>query len=176
MRTPHQSGISEPGNCVPLELRPVHGRIGVWPRETLEPGTVVLRLAGPLRTEPTRYSIQLGNHLHVDASGNLDDELNHSCDASARFDFENMVLVAKRRIEPADEITINYCATEDVLRTPFHCDCGSPRCYGFVRGFAFLAAAQRMELYDELSPYLKQRLDASQKGPRNAHPIRNADG
>lgn len=152
------------GNRVLIEMRRVHGRIGVFPRETLEPGTIVLRLAGPLRAEPTRYSIQLAKHLHVDAGGDIDDELNHSCDASARFDLDNMMLIAKRRIEPRNEVTINYCTTEDVLRAPFHCDCGSPRCYGLVRGFAFLTAARQMELYDELSPYLRQRLDASQKG------------
>lgn len=75
------------------------------------------------------------------------------------MDTQAMGLVAKRDIASGEEITINYCATEDVLENPFTCDCGSSRCYGFVRGFRFLTQDQRLLIKDELSPYLRSVAD-----------------
>jgi hypothetical protein len=161
MKLPNQPGESEPSDECLLELRPRGNRIGLFSRVDISAGTVILRLSGPLRSRPTQYSIQLGDDLHLDAGGNVDDELNHSCDASARMDLEAMSLIAKRKILRDEEITINYCATEEALDHPFKCDCGCQGCYGFVRGFRFLTQDQRKKIQDELSRYLKKKRFAS---------------
>jgi SET domain len=144
-----------------VELRPSGNRIGLFSRVDIVKGSRILPLTGPLRSRPTRYSIQLGEELHLDAGGNIDDELNHSCDASARMDLETMTLVAIRAISRGEEITINYCATEYVLNHPFTCDCRSECCYGYIRGFRFLKREQRIRIQNELSPYLKQYFDSA---------------
>lgn len=168
MEWPKPSGESGPTDksCM-VELRPTGDRVGVFARVDIPAGTVILPLMGPLRIHPTRYSIQIRENVHLDAGGNLDDELNHSCNASARMDLVAMSLIAKRKIARGEEITINYCATEDVLGHPFQCNCGSPGCYGFVRGFRFLTPGQRSRIQDDLSPYLKERF-ASADSTHNA--------
>jgi SET domain-containing protein len=158
MKPPSPRGESDSrGEASLVELRSNGRRIGLFARAPIAAGTVIMPLAGPLRSQPTQYSIQLDDHVHLDAGGRIDDELNHSCDASARMDLDTMNLVAKRPIAPGQEVTINYCATEEVLANPFTCDCGSPGCYRVVRGFRFLTADQRRLLEGELSPYLRKR-------------------
>lgn len=107
----------------------------------------------------TRYSIQLEETSHLDRhpQGSMDDYLNHGCRPNARFDPENLIVCALRRIRPGEEVRINYCATEEELAAPFACDCGSPDCYGRVAGFRFLDRARQVELSPLVSPWLKAK-------------------
>ncbi len=59
----------------------------------------------------TRYSIQLGEQRHAVPGGALA-FLNHSCAPNCVVDTEGLALVALRGIDPGEELTIFYPATE----------------------------------------------------------------
>jgi hypothetical protein len=143
-----------------LTLRSKRGRTGVFTATTIPDQAVILHMQGALLAEPNLYSIQIDETRHLGQGGLIDDEMNHACVANAYIDFSNLKHIrirAARAISRDEEVTINYCATEDILAEPFECDCGSTLCYGRVKGFRFLAASQQQELVRYLSPYLLQR-------------------
>jgi hypothetical protein len=144
-----------------LELRPSRNGQGVFTTSLLRQGEEVIRMRGALVPHPTKWSIQIDEFRHLDASHFIDDDINHSCNPSAHIDFSQLAVLAKRDIKPGEEITIDYCATEDVLSHPFQCTCGHANCYGLVRGFRFLEATIREALRPFLSPHLRRLLDES---------------
>lgn len=56
----------------------------------------------------------------------------HSCDPNTWLDGLN--LVARRRIEPGEQITIDYGAFRDETMEEFACTCGAPTCRGVIHG------------------------------------------
>jgi hypothetical protein len=119
-------------------------------------GEVVIRLDGAVYPQPSRYSIQVGAHAHLDDLGVVE-ATNHSCEPTAFVDFsagEPTHLRAIRDLPIGTEVTINYCATEEEMTSPFRCNCGSARCYGVVGGYRLLEPSQRDRLARWLSPYL----------------------
>ena len=111
--------------------------------------------------EQTRHSIQIGARRHIDtleaSRFEADDFLNHCCSPNAFFDTLTIEVRALKDIEPGEEVVLNYCATEEELVEPFKCECGSPDCYGMVRGFRFLSQSQQEALRDIASPWLKTK-------------------
>ena len=125
--------------------------------QQLAKGEVIVALAGDLVNEPNHYSIQIDAATHIGNSGQINDELNHSCTPNAFVDFsisEQLVVRALKSIAPDEEVTIDYCASEERMTDNFECDCGAGNCYQQVRGYAFLDPEQREMLKRQLSPYL----------------------
>jgi SET domain-containing protein len=63
--------------------------------------------------------------------------VNHSCDANSEiiFDQKGIFLRSKREIQPGEEITLDYCSTEE-KNVLIECKCNSPKC----RNYFFLTA------------------------------------
>lgn len=161
-RTPH---------TLDPQLHPPAGRVRAVERAgrratvaavDLEPGAVVLFVDGDLVARPSRYSVQIGTHLHVDV-GNCPDTdgssgqyvwrfLNHSCDPNAVLD--GRVLLARRAIAADEEVTFDYDTNEWDMAEPFLCNCGTRRCRGWVRGFRHLSPDQQADLLPMASPHL----------------------
>lgn len=112
-------------------------------------------------TERTRHSIQIGASRHIatrEASRFQDDDfLNHGCSPNAFLEASTLQIRALSEIERGEEVLLNYCATEEELFEPFVCNCGSPECYGLVRGFRFLSRRRQEALRDIVSPWLKTK-------------------
>lgn len=120
--------------------------------------TIILNLKGKIMSTPNVYSIQLGAKKHLNKGNSIDDYLNHSCEPNCAMDIHKMALVSIQNINAGDELTINYCATEEKLANPFICLCGSLHCYGVIKGFDYLNRKQKKRLYSILSPYLKAKV------------------
>jgi SET domain-containing protein len=128
-----------------------HGsdHLGVAAERDFAAGQVVLALDGRIVARPTRYTVQVGDHEHVDAEARPErgDEfplwrfLNHSCAPNTRID--GRTLVALTAIGAGEEITFDYDSTEWDMASPFACACGAPGCRGMVRGYRHLGPAQR---------------------------------
>ena len=119
-------------------------------------GEAVIWMLGRRIDGPTRESIQIGDGIHVDNNG-LVDFTNHACEPTAFVDLsssEQPCIRVLRDLEVDAEITIDYCATEEAMSTPFECGCGAVCCYGEVRGYRFLTPAQRETLGDRASAFL----------------------
>jgi len=80
--------------------------------------------------------------------------VNHSCDPSAWL--EGLDVVARRRIEPGEEITLDYATFYNERMPAFECDCGSDRCRGTIRGTDYLE--DFVESYGaHVSDYVRRR-------------------
>ena len=132
-------------------------RKAVFTRKKIPAGNTILRMQGEIMSRPDVYSIQIDTSKHLGPGGLIDDEMNHSCDANARINFDNLTIESKKDIEIGEEVCINYCATEEELASPFTCDCGNPRCYGIIKGFKHLNEMQRKSIKNDLSPYLQKK-------------------
>jgi hypothetical protein len=111
---------------------------------------VVLEFTGVLVESPDRYSLQIGEQLHMKPPAELSPEdddpryrwrfLDHSCRPNAAV--RGTLLIAIAPIAAAEEVTFDYNTTELEVACPFECRCG--HCGGQrIRGFAHLSAAEQ---------------------------------
>ncbi|MFO8015589.1 MAG: SET domain-containing methyltransferase [Candidatus Woesearchaeota archaeon] len=135
----------------------------VFAKKEIEEGEKILEFERNFVKRQTRTSMQVDEGPHQestdpDAAENF---LNHSCEPNAYIDFDDyggLSLRALRQINKGEEITFNFLTTEWELAEPFDCRCGSPRCYGRIKGFRYLSREQKEKLRPLLSPYLKRRM------------------
>ncbi len=59
---------------------------------------------------------------------------NHSCDANTAYSGLNVI--ALKKINKSDELTLDYAKFLDDNMMPFHCTCGSEKCRGLIVGKA----------------------------------------
>ena len=132
-------------------------------RTGVVPGGLIAELAGVVIGRPDRYTIQLGPAEHLDAFGVASTEdlmarfpwrfLNHACRPNSAV--RGRRLYATAAIKAGDEVTFNYNTTEFDMAEPFACRCGAPECRGgMVRGYRYLAAADRDALRASVAPHV----------------------
>jgi hypothetical protein len=157
---------SEPTPLDPrLAVLRSNGQFQVVALAPIARGETLLYVNGRVVDRPSRYSVQIGAHEHVDppVPDDLADDmdrhawrfLNHSCEPNAVL--RGRTLVAQRDIARGDEVTFDYATTEYEMAEPFACGCGAARCRGLIRGFTALTAAQQQELAPQLAPHLHAR-------------------
>ena len=83
-----------------------------------------------------RYTVQISRDKHTEV-GKLS-ALNHSCDPNVILDTENLLMVARRDIAKAEELSFFYPSTEWEMDAPFICLCGAANCIHVVAGARFL--------------------------------------
>lgn len=158
------SGFSSPFEvvCDPHGCRLVASR-------AIRAGERVLVISGSQRTKPSKYSVQIDEHLHLDVAEDCPVDvmkarhpwcfLNHSCDANTYV--RGTEVVALRDIGVWDDVTFNYNTTEYRMASPFACRCGARTCLGEIRGFSHLPAAERERLRPWLAAHLQRHLAPS---------------
>ena len=130
-------------------------------------GASVIWLDGCVVTAPTRFTVQLGADIHLDAPPASSERermerypwlfLEHACRPNTRLGgSDGRSLLAHAPIAVGDVLTFDYEANEVEMAAPFVCDCGA--CDGRkVRGYAHLAPTERALRRDRLSPHLLNR-------------------
>jgi SET domain-containing protein len=68
---------------------------------------------------------------HYVAENGIDKHMNHSCDPNTWW-IDNDTMVARRDIQPGDEITYDYATTEIALDFEMTCLCGTEACRGLI--------------------------------------------
>ena len=122
-----------------LEIRATASGLGVVARQRWATGAVVTELSwGPLQHEPSRSTIQCGEHVHAEPLPPQLRYVNHSCAPNVTFDIDAQVVRAVRDIAPGDELTYFYPSTEWQMAEPFVCGCGAAECLGEVTGASHL--------------------------------------
>ncbi len=131
-----------------IEVRRIGKSMGVFTKASIAKGDTILFLKGLLTDKPSRYSIQLNNHFHLEVpEGELTiftDEylwkfLNHCCDPNAMVETEEKRLIAIKDISAGEEICFNYNTTEYELAAPFECFCNHH--VVLVKGYKYLSPA-----------------------------------
>jgi hypothetical protein len=142
----------------------------------IQEGERLFRMEGDRVSRPSRYSVQIGEELHMDLGPGYSSEemldryfwrfMNHGCDPNMLIAGEDVL--ALHDIEPGETLTFNYNTTEWNMAEPFRCRCGSPQCLGTIRGYKHLTAAQREELFPPAAPHLLRRAAMeSQRGTQS---------
>lgn len=140
-----------------IELRRGSEGLGIFAREAIAAGEVLVCLRHVFVDRPERHTIQLDEHLHQAGTGDIDDYFNHSCDPNTYLDFQRLQFVARKPLAAGEELSFNYLTSEWDMAAPFTCGCGSPGCVREIRGFLHLTADQRESIVPWLSPFLLRR-------------------
>jgi uncharacterized membrane protein YeiB len=122
------------------------------------PGDVVFPLEGQPVPRATRFTIQIGEHAHLDP---VSDEvspwgsLNHGCDPNVAIDVPRRAIVARRALGAGEELRFDYNTTEWELAESFTCNCGAPWCAGVIRGFSHLSHARQRVMLADAAPHIR---------------------
>jgi cyanophycin synthetase len=142
-----------------LEVRV--GRLGkcVHVTRTVPRGKVLLRTWGEKVPERTRHSIQVDFHTHLLVPSPLL-FLNHSCEPNCglliRRGVEEIELHALRRLEPDEELTLDYDTFEwEILFMDEPCLCDTPSCRGSIRGYKHLPRKVRESYGHYIAEHLR---------------------
>jgi SET domain-containing protein len=147
---------------------------GVFARAPIPQGELIVTFTGPLwhvtEVDWSDYHLQVAEDYYLGPSGDVDDLINHSCDANAGFR-RGLSLAARRDIEPGEEITMDYGAVIDEEGFGgFTCACGAATCRGMVRSFRDLPPAEQLQLEPWLLPYLVEKYAALLTSLAHPHP------
>jgi hypothetical protein len=136
----------------------------------IEPGELIAvwsgRIIGPdeldeLEPEIRRHTVQVEEGLYL-ASLTPDeppDYINHSCEPNAGLDGQ-VAIVAMHRIQPGEEVTIDYAMCDGSAYDEFDCECGSALCRGHVSADDWRNPTLWERYAGHFSPYLQRRIDA----------------
>jgi D-alanine-D-alanine ligase-like ATP-grasp enzyme len=85
-----------------------------------------------------RHAYPLTDEIYVKAERDCSQwkPLNHACDPNAWF--EGLNVVARRDIQPGEQITLDYAMLYGEEMPLFECHCDSPTCRGIIRGTDYL--------------------------------------
>ena len=138
MAEPRRRSWLAPG--VEVRPSPIEG-MGLFAARAFAAGEVVAVLGGRLvddagwaaaaaRGPVSGYAISEGRHLLQD-----DDDParygNHACDPTTEL-IDEVTLVARRRIEPGEELTSDYATMTADPRWSMPCRCGATSCRGTI--------------------------------------------
>lgn len=148
-----------------------NGFAGVFAARHYSRGDRLLPLDGHAPSPKTRYSIQIGVDRHLDPDSRPNGfpgatapwkYLNHACDPNLEIDLDAMCFAARRDIAAGEELTFNYLTTEWDMASGFQCLCGSDRCFGTIRGFAYLPPDEQSALLPFAAAHIRTLYDRSQ--------------
>jgi uncharacterized protein len=121
----------------------IHGT-GLFAKSAIREGARILEYVGERITKAeslcrceadNEYIFALNSEEDLDGNvpRNAARFINHSCDpnSEALMEGEHIWIVARRAIQPGEEVTFNYAYDlEDYDKYP--CRCGSPKCVGYI--------------------------------------------
>ena len=155
------------------------GGKGVFAMRRFERGALLCAWGGAIMTgdelrrlqhEAQFYAVQIEDDLHLvtpcDRVGGAD-FVNHSCEPNALLSGASN-LVARRRIEPGEEVCFDYATSDSHDGLRFACECGAPNCRKFVRPDDWRLPELQRRYRGSFSPYLKRRIAAEASGRRPA--------
>jgi SET domain-containing protein len=111
-----------------LEFRDGIQGLGVFVKKTIKKGSVLFKMQGTVVAHPTRTSVQVGANKHIEDL--IGSHVNHSCSPSAKVNPETQSFVSIKDLKEGDEITFDYNESEDILSSPFQCECCGKRILG----------------------------------------------
>jgi cyanophycin synthetase len=145
----------------PADVEVRQGRLGkaVHALKAFEKGQTVLCGWGRPTPSRVRESIQVDGDLHIVPPPPLL-YLNHSCEPSCGIliqrQAERLEVRALRRIEPGEELTVDYATFEqEIAGYNGRCLCGAPSCRGRITGYKDLPEALREAYGPYIAPHLR---------------------
>jgi hypothetical protein len=152
-----------------IELRPsAIAGLGLFAAAPFDAGEVVSIGGGRLMTDE-EFAAHIKGKATYNASAvgeglNLvmaDDDPatygNHSCDPNTWLTDE-VTTVARRTIQPGDEITIDYALMTNSPAWQMVCHCGAASCRGVITGLDWQRPELQIEYAGHFAPFLNKRI------------------
>lgn len=137
---------------------------GAYARVGIPVGTLVLPLTGHIvhrkdlgEDAYERPILQVAEDLFLEADGEADDYINHSCNPNLAFTKDGLGFYALRPIRQGEELTFDYATSEDDGEWQVKCLCGAKECRGIITGFPSLSEKDQERLYPYCLPYLRAK-------------------
>lgn len=143
--------------------------MGVFAREGIGESTLLAMWTGvvvdeeqlegiPAEIRP--YVAQVEENLYLVSLPPIEpaDYINHSCDPNAGMSGQ-IGIVARRDIQPGEEVCIDYAMCDGSPYDEFQCSCATPSCRGHVTGNDWMMADLQERYHGYFSPYLQRRID-----------------
>jgi uncharacterized protein len=135
----------------------------------LEPNEPMILIADVLRMSPSEQDAILQyayecSPTHLVCEQGEEKFMNHSCDPNTWW-LDNETMVARRDIQPGEEITYDYATTEIVIPYTMTCRCGSAICRGVVSNNDYLDPVWQARFGDHLPTHTRQAI-ARAKAPQ----------
>ena len=159
--------------AVEVRASPIAGH-GLFATERILAGTVLIRFGGRLVTTVELHrlfasaaltddyvdtiAVGLDEHL-VLPTGTIAHFGNHSCEPTTWL-AGPLELVARRDLEPGDEVTSDYGVTSDDESFRMDCACGAPTCRRTVTGTDWMRADLQVLHEGRWPPGLQRRIEA----------------
>ena len=89
--------------------------------------------------------------------------MNHSCDPNTWW-LDDETMIARRDIQPGEEITYDYSTTEIAVPMDITCRCGSPLCRGRVTNNDYLITDWQKRYGDYVPTHTKKAIARAQNG------------
>ena len=156
---------------VPVEVRRANDQkdFGLFSLVRLPAGTIIARDGGKLLTSvqdvPTEYKgyqVVFDEGLYL-TPHDLDQKdlccfLNHSCAANVSR-IGSLIFVAKREIQPGEELTIDYGPlTAGIAHWKLDCACGAPNCRKVITGFDWQKSELAKFFWTEWPSFIQKKL------------------
>ncbi len=111
-------------------------------------------------------SIQIDDHLFLVGPPDAEpgDWINHSCDPTAGI-LGNVLIVARRDIDPGEELTFDYAMCDTADYDEFECACESPLCRGKVTAQDWMLAELQRRYDGWFSSYVARRIAGLARQP-----------
>jgi hypothetical protein len=155
-----------------IEVRPTKDRgRGLFAKVAIPQGEEVVRFGGiPMTAEEIRAG-RANPHSFIAVSEDCfvgvpvgspeqgDEYLNHSCDPNLWM-IDEVTLVARRHIQPNEELTADYAMWEfdESWQAPWRCTCGASECRGKFTGIDYRTERLDRKYCGHIAPFLKERL------------------
>lgn len=132
----------------------------VYAAQPIQKGTIILEGWGPLISERTQHSIQVGPDEHVLIDGPLQ-LINHSCEPNCGVAIHNetqsLEIHAIQEIASGEELYIDYATFEfEIEHFPNRCLCQKPGCRGTITGFKDLPEHVRESYGHYIAKHLRE--------------------
>ncbi|MFD9541511.1 SET domain-containing protein [Streptomyces sp. NPDC060022] len=147
-----------------IHSSPIAGQ-GLYATVPIPAGTAVMLLGGTLiddaalvaLTPPySSLTVEPGRHLLLDPAHPVRYG-NHSCDPTL-WHIDATTLTARRRLEPGEELTVDYATHTGYESWTMACRCGTPVCRGTVTGSDWRLPGLQRRYAGHWSPPLRDRI------------------
>lgn len=118
------------------------------PNQPVIPISEVLTWSEEAQEELLHFSYQCSD-THIVSEQGIEKFMNHSCDPNTWWS-DNDTMIARRDIQPGEELTYDYSTTELAIPFVMECGCGSPACRGTISNEDYLDPGWQRQYGDHL--------------------------